>query len=151
MLQNSIANFFESASMKMPDIATPSMELRNEREVYQDYAALALAPRQPLSVSQFIDHVDSTYGMVMMYHHVRSHHTAFGQSICCFQEPGTGSMFQIDATCNSEGFITRVDVKLYSSLETMVTHLRAQLRRMSSISGCFAYKIEEHELISYFL
>lgn len=151
MLQNSIDNFFESASMKMPDIVTPSMELRNKREVYYDNAVVALALKRPLTISQFIDKVESAFGMVMMYHHVRSRDTEFGQSICFFQEPGTGSMFQIDATSDSKGLITKIDVRVYSSLETMVARLRDQLHRMDAFSGCFAYKIEEHELISYFL
>lgn len=95
MLQNSIDNFFESASMKMPDVVTPSMELRNKREVYFDNAVVALALKRPLTVSKFIDKVDSAFGMVMMYHHVRSRDTEFGQSICFFQEPGTGSISKL--------------------------------------------------------
>lgn len=151
MIQNSIETFFESASKKMPDIISPSQELRNKREVYSDNAVVALAPKRPLTISEFIDHVDASFGMVMMYHHIRSRDTEFGQSICCFQEPGTGSMFQIDATCNSKGLITQIDVRVYSSLERMVSQLRDQLHRMNSVSGCFAYKIEEYELLSYFL
>lgn len=151
MLQKSIENFFESASMKMPDIVAPSMELHNRREVYCDNAVVVLAPKRPLTVSQFIDKVESVFGMVMMYHHVRSHDTEFGQSLCFFQEPGTGSMFQLDATSDSNDHITKIDARVYSSLETMVTQLRNQLHRMNAVSGSFAYKIEEYELISYFL
>lgn len=151
MNQNSIETFLESASLKMPDIIKPSNELRQKREVYHDNTVLTLAPRRPLTIQQFIETIEGNIGMIMMYHHMRSRHTDFGQSLCFFQEPGFGSMFQIDCTTDTWGLIKRVDVRLYSSLETMVANLRDQLRRINSVSGEFAYKIEDSELISHFL
>lgn len=104
-----------------------------------------------LLLSRISAELSESYGTIELYRHWRSEDTDYGQSVCAFQEPGTGVMFQICATTNSCGKITGVDVKLYFSLERMLAELRETLRRAAVQSGKFAYRISEEELLSYFL
>lgn len=151
MQQTTIDKFLESASLKMPDIINCTRERRGRRELYHDNAVLSMALAKPMTARQFIEATEGAAGLTMMYHHQRSLDTDFGQSLCFFQEPGLGCMYQLDATTDGGGMIESVDIRLYYSLEVMVASLRSQLSRVNAASGHFAYKIEEHELISYFL
>ncbi len=151
MIHKSIERFLEGAIYKMDGVVIPKCELKDKREVYRDCAILTFNLSHPLTVKQFEYALEGTHGLVQMYHHMRSKDTDFGQSLCFFKEPGTGEMFQLDCSTNSVGKITTVNVKLYSSLERMVAELRHQLDRVSKVSGQFAYRIEDHELVSHFL
>lgn len=151
MIHKSIERFLEGAIYKMDGVVIPKCELKEQREVYRDCAILTFSLPQPLTVKQLQYVLDGTHGMVQMYHHMRSKDTDFGHSLCFFQQPGTGEMFQLDCTTNSAGKITKVDIKIYTSLERMVAELRHQLDRISNVSGQFAYRIEDHELVSNFL
>ena len=141
----------EYASMKMPDLVRPGNEQKKLREVYRDYALMVFHLQKPMTIAKLCDMADELYGLTMMYHHIRSRHTDYGQSLCFFQEPGTGEMFQMDCSTDGHGRIVKVDVKLYISMERMVTELRQQLRRVQDSPGEFAYKLEEAEVITAFL
>lgn len=151
MTQKSIERFLEYASMKMPDLVRPANEQTKLREVYDDYAQLVFHLPHPLTVEELQEIADECHGLTLLYHHMRSRQTDFGQSVCLFQEPGTGEMFQLDGSTNGCGNIVRIDIKLYSSMERMVVELRKQFRRAQETPGEFASRIEEDELITYFL
>lgn len=141
----------EYASMKMPDLVRPAYELPKLREVYLDYAFLAFKLPDPMTVVELDEAVNDCYGLTKLYHFMRSRQTDYGQSLCFFQEPGTGEMFQMDCFTNSDGKIHRIDVKLYNSMERMVTELRQQLVRQKVSPGEFDYLIDEYELLTHFL
>lgn len=151
MTEKSIERFLEYASMKMPDLVRPANEQTKLREVYDDYALLVFHLPSPLAVEELMEIADDCHGLTQLYHHMRSRQTDFGQSVCLFQEPGTGEMFQLDGSTNGCGRIVRIDVKLYTSMERMVIELRKQLRRMADTPGEFASRLQEDELITYFL
>lgn len=146
-----IERFLESAALKLPAIIKPRLENRAEREVYDDYALLSFTLPDPLSVEDFCNELGESFGTIELYRHIRSVDTDYGHSVCAFQEPGTGVMFQLCATTNSLGIITDVDVKVFFSMERMLVELRDTLNRASLQSGKFAYRISEEELLSYFL
>lgn len=146
-----IERFLESAALKLPAIIKPRLENRAEREVYDDYALLSFTLPDPLSVEDFCNELGESFGTIELYRHIRSVDTDYGHSVCAFQEPGTGVMFQLCATTNSLGIITDVDVKVFFSMERMLVELRDTLNRASLQSGTFAYRISEEELLSYFL
>lgn len=151
MTNGTIERFLESGALKLPAIIRPRLENRTSREVYDDYALLDFPLPEALAFGDFCNELGASYGTIELYRHYRSEDTDYGQSVCAFQEPGTGVMFQICATTNSCGKITGVDVKLYFSLERMLAELRETLRRATVQSGKFAYRISEEELLSYFL
>lgn len=151
MTQKTIERFLEYASMKMPDLVRPANEQTKLREVYDDYALLVFHLPHPLTVEELQEIADECHGLTLIYHHMRSRQTDFGQSVCLFQEPGTGVMFQLDGTTNGYGRISHVDVKVFSSMERMAVELRQQLRRAADIPGEFASRLQEDELITYFL
>lgn len=145
-----IERFLESAALKLPAIIKPRLENRAEREVYDDYALLNFTLPDSLSIEDFCNELGESFGTVELYRHIRSVDTDYGHSVCAFQEPGTGLMFQLCATTSSLGVITDVDVKVFFSMERMLVELRNTLRRASMQSGTFAYRISEEELLSYF-
>lgn len=151
MTNRTIERFMESGALKLPDIIKPRLENRAAREVYDDYALLDFRLPEALALKDFCNELGESYGTIELYRHCRSENTDYGQSVCAFQEPGTGVMFQLCATTNSCGKITEVDVKLFFSLERMLAELRDTLRRATMQSGKFAYRISEEELLSYFL
>ena len=151
MMQKTIENFLEGAMLKMPAVVCSKNELRFKREVYSDYTLLVFNLNKPMTITELFTELEGVHGLTLMYHHARSNQTDFGHSVSLFQEPGLGEMFQLDATTNSMGKVTQVTVKLYLSLERMVTELRQQLSRMGTMSGHFLYKMEDYELLTYFM
>lgn len=146
-----IERFLESAALKLPAIIKPRLENRAEREVYDDYALLNFTLSDSISIEDFCNELGESFGTIELYRHIRSVDTDYGHSVCAFQEPGTGLMFQLCATTNSLGVINYVDVKVFFSMERMLVELRDTLRRASMQSGTFTYRISEEELLSYFL
>ncbi len=140
-----------SASHKLPDLIVPSMELHELREEYDTAAVLVFVLDEPLTLDEIKEIFDESFGMVTVYHHLRSRDTNFGQSVCAFQEPGTGEMFQINASTNAHGMIQRIDVRLYDSMERMAAGLRKELQLMADYPGEFFEAITEPELLSHFL
>lgn len=151
MTIETIETFLFAASKKLPDLIMPKQEETMLREVYDDHALFVFNLEEPISITDFQDIVDETFGLTMLYHHMRSRDTDFGHSFCSFQELGTGDMKSIHATTNGEGLITRVDVKLYESAERFRVELQEDLHRILSMSGEFGYKMREDELLSYFI
>lgn len=115
-----IERFLESAALKLPAIIKPRLENRAEREVYDDYALLNFTLPEPLSIEDFCNELGESFGTVELYRHIRSVDTDYGHSICAYQEPGTGLMFLLCATTNSNGVITDADVKVFFSMERML-------------------------------
>lgn len=150
MTNGTIERFLEAAALKLPAIIKPRLENRTEREVYEDYVLLSFTLPDPLSFDEFCTELGESFGTIELYRHTRSADTDYGHSICAYQEPGTGVMFQLCATTNSNGVITDTDVKVFFSMERMLVELRDTLRRVSKQSGIFAYRVSEAELLSYF-
>lgn len=151
MTQEIIDKFLYAASHKLPDLIAPGLEQKEYREVYDTAAVFVFVLDEPLSLDEMKELLDETFGMVTVYHHMRSRDTDFGQSICAFQEPGKGEMFQINASTNAHGMIQRVDVRLYDSIERMAAELRRELQAMTNYPGEFFEAISEPELLSHFL
>lgn len=146
-----INNFMVSATLKLPGIIASRLEDRTKREIYSDYALLVFELPQPLTMEDFREEIDNSYGTTLLYQHARSIQTDFGHSICAFQEPGTGEMFQINGSTDSRGLISSVDVKIYCSMEYMMAELHRELLRIAKIPGEISYILGEDELLSYFL
>ena len=151
MTQETIDRFLYAASNKLPDLITPALEQKELREVYDSAAVMVFVLDEALTLDELKEVFDETFGIVTLYHHIRSRDTDFGQSVCAFQRPGTGEMYQINASTNAHGMVQRIDVRLYESLERMVSELRSELQRMTEFPGEFFEAITEPELLSYFL
>lgn len=151
MTTETINRFLEYATWLLSDIITPVCEHTELREVYCDYALLVFKVPEPQTPEELIDNADCCTGLRLMYHHKRSRHTDYGQSLCFFQEPGAGSMFQMNATTDGTGRISQIDVRIFSSMERMVAELRDEMRRTRMVGGSFAYEITDEEILGYFL
>lgn len=151
MKNDLIDRFMVSSTLKIPSIIKSRFEDRDKREVYDDYVLLVFNLEQEMTMAEISDEIDECFGLTILYQHVRSRQTDYGQSICAFQEPGTGEMFKLNAMTNSCGVIHSVEVKIYKSLEHMMADTRADLERVLSMPGDFTYRLEVDELISYFM
>lgn len=151
MRNETIIRFLESAAMKVPAIIKPGHEHRPRREVRAEVALLVFNLPAPLTINELLNATDEAHGMTMLYHHIRSRLTDFGQSFCLFQQPGTEEMYQINGSTNGRGEVTSVDVKIYESMDRMELELSEELHRMRTIPGEFAYQMGDDELYSCFL
>ncbi len=151
MDKETIKRFQATAPLKLPTIIKTGLEDTSRREVYEDYASLVFKLPDSLSIEDILDDADESFGTILMYRHVRSWATSFGESFCVFQEPGTGEMFQICGSTNPRGLIDEVDVKIYSSLEVMMAHLHKELKRVEDLPGETLYTMSDYELMSLFL
>ena len=151
MTQETIDKFLYVSSMKLPDLINLKLELKDMREVYSDNALFVFNIDDPMTIDELEEILSETFGMVVVYRHMRSRDTDFGHSLCAFQQPGNGEMFQLNATTNGSGKINRIDVRLYDSMERMAVELRKELQRVKVAPGEFFYTITESELLSHFL
>lgn len=151
MTNEQISRFLECAAFKLPKIIKSRLEDKSKRELYNDYALLVFELPEPMTMEKFCGAIDDSWGTETLYRHIRSSQTDFGRSICAFQEPGTGEMFQLCASTNPSGEITYVDVKVFYSMERMMAELQAELKRMHDVSGESFYHLTEDELVSYFI
>lgn len=151
MNNQSINRFLEAAVYKFPAVIKSRLEDRDRREVYDDYTLMVFRLPHPMTMDDFCEIADESHGTVTLYRHIRSRQTDFGRSVCVFQEPGTGEMFQMCATTDSRGLITTVTVKIYNSLERMMVELRGELGRMRLAPGESFYHLSDAELLSHFL
>ena len=146
-----INNFLYASSKKLPDIINPVLEVKELREVYEDVALFVFNVEDPMTIQELTDIFDETFGIVIVYHHMRSKETDFAQSVCAIQSPGSGPMIKINASTNSLGKITRVDIRLFDSLERFGVETRKDLQRMTNFPGEFYYSLTEVELMTHFL
>ena len=151
MTSETINHFLEYSAFKMPQIIRPIREHKPSRLIQDDCALLTFIPDAPLTMDELFSKADDIHGLIPLYRHCRSRQTDYAHSACFFQEPGTGDMFQMNVSTNSRGLIARIDVKLYSSLERMLTDLRRELKLKTQAGGEFFYQISEEELLSQFL
>ena len=151
MTKETLMRFQATAPLKLPSIIEAGSEDVAKREIYEDYVLMHFNLPHHLPLHVLLNDAEESYGTTLLYNHFRSEATDFGQSFCLFQEPGTGEMFEICGSTDSRGFITDVEVRLFTSLELMLVSLRQELRRMADSAGNFRYRLSEPELMAFFL
>ena len=61
--------------------------------------------------------------IIILYHHIPSSSTSFGHSACAYSNPAFGQMFKMNAKVAGNGYVDRIDVTIYDSLEFMCSDI----------------------------
>ena len=122
MQKEQIDRFITLASLEMP--ALVSQNLFQGAEVYEDYALLTFRLPKVYPIEELIDELEDQMELVLLYHHVPSGDTPFGQRCCAYSNPRFGHMHKLNAQANDHIECDTLYVTLYDSLEVMGSELR---------------------------
>ena len=148
MQKEQIDRFITLASLEMP--ALISQILFQEAEIYEDYALLTFRLPKIYPLEELIDELEDQMELVLMYHHVPTEDTPFGQKCCAYSNPRFGHMYKINALANDKVECDVLYVTLYSSLEIMGSELCNELEEVGN-SGKLVYAIQEETLLRDFI
>lgn len=148
MQKEQIDRFITLASLEMP--ALIAQPLFHGAEIYDDYALLTFSLPKAYPMEELVDELEDQMELVLLYHHVPSSDTPFGQRCCAYSNPRFGHMFKMNALADDRVKCDTMYVTLYDSLEVMGSELREELLR-SMKGGKLLYAIKEEELLKDFI
>lgn len=148
MQKEQIDRFITLASLEMP--ALVSQPLFQGAEVYEDYALLTFRLPRTYPLEELIDELEDQMGLVLLYHHVPSPDTPFGQRCCAYSNPRYGHMHKLNVLADDRVECDTLYVTLYDSLEVMASELREELGRAMN-GGKLLYAVKEEELLKDFI
>lgn len=148
MQKEQIDRFITLASLEMP--ALVSQPLFQGAELYEDYALLTFRLSRTYPLEELIDELEDQMGLVLLYHHVPSADTLFGQRCCAYANPRYGHMHKLNVQANDRVECDTLYVTLYDSLDIMASELRDELDRVMN-SGKLLYAIKEADLVKDFI
>ena len=96
------------------------------------------------------DYVLLSFPLAGQYHHIPSSSTSFGHSACAYSNPAFGQMFKMNAKVAGNGYVDRIDVTIYDSLEFMCSDICLDMK-LHEQSGHFKYRKNKEELLSEFI
>ena len=67
-----------------------------------------------------MDILEDDMELIMLYHHIPSQHTKFGQASCAYSNPSFGQMFKVNVMTDGNEMVNAVKVTIYDSLEKCV-------------------------------
>ena len=117
MQKEQIDRFVTLASLQMP--ALVSQSLFQGAEVYEDYALLTFRLPKVYPIEELIDELEDQMELELLYHHVPSKDTPFGQRCCAYSNPRFGHMHKLNAQADDRMECDMLYVTLYDSLEVM--------------------------------
>ena len=88
--------------------------------------------------------------LIILYHHIPSSSTSFGHSACAYSNPAFGQMFKMNAKVAGNGYVDRIDVTIYDSLEFMCSDICLDMK-LHEQSGHFKYRKNKEELLAEFI
>ena len=148
MQKEQIDRFVTLASLQMP--ALVSQSLFQGAEVYEDYALLTFRLPKVYPIEELIDELEDQMELELLYHHVPSKDTPFGQRCCAYSNPRFGHMHKLNAQADDRMECDTLHVTLYDSLEVMGSELREELTRVMK-GGKLLYAVTEEELLKDFI
>ncbi len=148
MQKEQIDRFITLASLEMPELIAES--LFQGAEIYEDYALLTFNLPKKFPMEELIDVLEDQMELVLLYHHVPSLDTPFGQRCCAYSNPRFGHMYKMNAQADDRVECDTLYVTLYDSLEVMGSELREELSRAMG-SGKLLYALKEEELLKDFI
>ena len=148
MQKEQIDRFITLASLEMP--ALVSQNLFQGAEVCEDYALLTFHLPKVYPIEELIDELEDQMELVLLYHHVPSNDTPFGQRCCAYSNPRFGHMHKLNAQADDRMECDTLYVTLYDSLEVMGSELREELARVAK-GGKLLYAVKEEELLKDFI
>lgn len=148
MQKEQIDRFITLASLEMP--ALVSQPLFQGAEMYEDYALLTFGLPKTYPIEELIDELEDQVELVLLYHHVPSPDTPFGQRCCAYSNPRFGRMFKMNSQADDRMECDTLYVTLYDSLEVMGSELREELSRVKE-GGELLYALKEEDVLKDFI
>ena len=118
--------------------------------VYDDYILLTFQVSGNFTLEEVMDMLEDDMEMILLYHHIPSHATAFGHSACAYSNPAFGRMFKINARTDADGRVKTVQATLFDSLEQMCGEVCNDLA-LHDRGGHYQYRKEKSDVLLDFL
>ena len=136
MLQLFYDDFLSFVPLQLPQLL--DVTTMEQPQFYDDYVLLSFPLAEQYDLEEVMDILEDDMEMIILYHHVPSGATAFGQ------------MFKMNARITDTGKADRIDVTVYDSLEFMCSDLCLDLK-LHEQCGYFKYRKNKEELLAEFV
>lgn len=148
MLRHFYEDFMSFVPLQLPQLL--NVTAMEEPLFYNDYALLTFNMTMPIELEEVMDILEDDMQLIMLYNHIPSQHTKFGQGTCFYSNPSFGQMFKINAMTDDTEMVSCVKVTIYDSLEKMCADVNLDMR-LHTRSGHFRYRRNDSDVLMDFL
>lgn len=148
MLRHFYDEFMAFVPLQLPQLL--NVATMEQPRFYNDYVLLTFPLSTPIDLEEVMDILEDDMELIMLYHHIPSQHTKFGQASCAYSNPSFGQMFKVNVMTDGNEMVNAVKVTIYDSLEKMCADVNLDMR-LHSQSGHFRYKRNDSEVLMDFL
>lgn len=148
MLQLFYDDFISYVPLQLPQLL--DVTTMEKPQFYDDYVLLSFPLAGQYELEEVMDIFEDGIELIILYHHIPSSSTSFGHSACAYSNPAFGQMFKMNAKVAGNGYVDRIDVTIYDSLEFMCSDICLDMK-LHEQSGHFKYRKNKEELLSEFI
>lgn len=148
MLQLFYDDFISYVPLQLPQLL--DVTTMEKPKFYDDYVLLSFPLAGQYELEEVMDIFEDDIELIILYHHIPSSSTSFGHSACAYSNPAFGQMFKMNAKVAGNGYVDRIDVTIYDSLEFMCSDICLDMK-LHEQSGHFKYRKNKEELLSEFI
>lgn len=148
MLQLFYDDFISYVPLQLPQLL--DVTTMEKPQFYDDYVLLSFPLASQYELEEVMDIFEDDIELIILYHHIPSSSTSFGHSACAYSNPAFGQMFKMNAKVAGNGYVDRIDVTIYDSLEFMCSDICLDMK-LHEQSGHFKYRKNKEELLSEFI
>ena len=121
MLQLFYDDFISYVPLQLPQLL--DVTTMEKPQFYDDYVLLSFPLAGQYELEEVMDIFEDDIELIILYHHIPSSSTSFGHSACAYSNPAFGQMFKMNAKVAGNGYVDRIDVTIYDSLEFMCSDI----------------------------
>lgn len=148
MLHKFVEEFVSFVPLQLPQLL--DVNKMEEAQYFDDYALLEFNLPNAYDLEEVMNMMEDDIGLILLYHHIPSRSTTFGQSCCAYGNPAFGQMFKMNAKTDGAGLVRSVTVTVYESLEYMCSDICLDLQ-LHGGSGYLKYHRKKEEVMIDFL
>ena len=148
MLQLFYDDFISYVALQLPQLL--DVTTMEKPQFYDDYVLLSFPLAGQYELEEVMDIFEDDIELIILYHHIPSSSTSFGHSACAYSNPAFGQMFKMNAKVAGNGYVDRIDVTIYDSLEFMCSDICLDMK-LHEQSGHFKYRKNKEEFLSEFI
>lgn len=148
MLQLFYDDFISYVPLQLPQLL--DVTTMEKPQFYDDYVLLSFPLAGQYELEEVMDIFEDDIELIILYHHIPSSSTSFGHSVCAYSNPAFGQMFKMNAKVAGNGYVDRIDVTIYDSLEFMCSDICLDMK-LHEQSGHFKYRKNKEELLAEFI
>ena len=148
MLQLFYDDFISYVPLQLPQLL--DVTTMEKPQFYDDYVLLSFPLAGQYELEEVMDIFEDDIELIILYHHIPSSSTSFGHSACAYSNPAFGQMFKMNAKVAGNGYVDRIDVTIYDSLEFMCSDICLDMK-LHEQCGHFKCRKNKEELLSEFI